>query len=152
MIDVKDYIEEVNAYKSKGIIYDKLIALKDSYLDTNYLNKTEEEIYYLALNIIEELFNPLQIYKEPLIPLSFLQSNIGKTLLDVINVSDNRVISINDVVEMSKTETNKKGYSYQYINKEIKSGKLKGIKHNGNWQIQYKDAVKFLEKKNIIIY
>ncbi|HBJ1651997.1 hypothetical protein HYH38_16235 [Clostridium botulinum] len=152
MFNVKDYIDGIEKYKDNIAIYNKLIELKNIYLDINHLNKTQQEIYALALEIVEDLFNPLQIYKEPIIPLSFLQSNIGKILLDVINGSYNRMISINDVVEMSKTEKNKKGYSYQYINKEIKAGKLRGIKHNGSWQIQYKDAVKFLETKNIIIY
>lgn len=150
MIDIKGYIEEVKNYENNISLYDKLLELKESYLDTNHLNKTEHEIYLLSINILEELFNPLQLYNEPIIPLSFLQSNIGKTLLGIINDNNNRVLTIYDMVKMSKTKNNEKGYSYQYINKEIKVGRLKATKYNGSWQIEYEEAIKFLERKNIL--
>lgn len=150
MIDIKGYIEEVKNYENNISLYDKLLELKESYLDTNHLNKTEHEIYLLSINILEELFNPLQLYNEPIIPLSFLQSNIGKTLLGIINDNNNRVLTIYDVVKMSKTKNNEKGYSYQYINKEIKVGRLKATKYNGSWQIEYEEAIKFMERKNIL--
>ncbi|UYZ39101.1 helix-turn-helix domain-containing protein (plasmid) [Clostridium beijerinckii] len=150
MINIKVFTEEISGYKDKGSIYDKLLELKDCYLGNNSLKKSEKEIYSLSLIILEQLFNPMNQYNEPIIPLSFLQSELGKTLLAIINDNDKRLLTVNDVVEMSKTKSNKKGYSHQYIHKEIKNGKLPATMYNGRWQISYEEAKKFLEKRKKI--
>ncbi|WP_315069315.1 hypothetical protein [uncultured Clostridium sp.] len=149
MINIKGYSEEIEQYKSKKNIYAELTELKDCYLGANSKNRSEEEIYKIAISMLAKLFNPLQLYSEPIIPLSFLETNIGKTLLSIINENENRVLTIKDIVEMSKTQNNKKGYSYQYINKEIKEGRLTATMYNGRWQITYEDAITFLKKKKI---
>ncbi|MVX63746.1 hypothetical protein GKZ28_08565 [Clostridium chromiireducens] len=149
MTNIKELTEEINSYKDKEHIYNKLLNLKESYLGTNIMNKSEEDIYSLAVNIIEDLFNPMHLYNEPIIPLSFLKSELGKILLSVINNNDKRILTINDVVEISKTSKNEKGYSYQYINNEIKVGRLQATMYNGRWQITYEEAIRFLRKKDI---
>lgn len=146
MKNKNDYIAEVHKYEKNKIVYDKLLELGKIYFDTNPTNIiNKQEIYKLSSTIIDELFNPMNLYSEALIPISFMKSTVGKVLFEVIN--DNRTITINELIEMSKTTENPKGYSYQYINKEIKIGRLSATQCNGRWEIEYEDAIKFLEKK-----
>ena len=150
MTNKNDYINEVNNYKMNKIVYDKLQELGEIYFEANPINTiSKQEVYKLSLTIIDELFNPMKLYSEALIPISFMKSAGGKVLLEVIN--DNRTITINELIEMSKTAQNPKGYSYQYINKEIKIGRLPATQCSGRWEIEYEDAIKFLEKKKVHI-
>lgn len=141
-INVDVLNSEIDEYKEP--VKNLLIELKKCYLD-NQNNKFEQ--YDLAMKIIKELFNPNNLYSEPLIPLSFLNTMTGNILMSILQEEKSRLISIKDIINLSKSTSKPNGYSYQYISKEIKEGRLKAERYQGRWLINISDANNFLKSK-----
>ena len=142
-INVDVFNSEIDEYKEP--VKNLLIELKKCYLGNSQNNKSEQ--YELAMKIIKELFNPNNLYSEPLIPLSFLNTMTGTILMSILKEEKNRLISIKDIINMSKSPSKPNGYSYQYISKEIKEGRLKAERYQGRWLINISDANNFLKGK-----
>jgi hypothetical protein len=67
---------------------------------------------------------------------------------DIIN---KKVFTLKQIAEFSKSEKKPKGFSRQYLNKEIERGNLKATKFNGLHLVEKEEAIKYLSKKNIIL-
>lgn len=144
-INIESYISETEDYKQS--VKELLLELEECYLGANTKKRNKEYVYKLSLKIIQELFNPYNLYSEPLIPISFFKTTIGKTLISILYEEEERVLTIQDIVNMSKSKDKPKGYSYQYINNEIKLGRLKAERYHGRWVINIEDAKTFIESK-----
>lgn len=146
MIEKDEYIREAKATYSEPI-QEKLLKLYEIYATDS---KEDLESTILMDDILNCLFNPTGIYKEPMIPLSFLKTTVGRVVVSVMGDKDNRMYTINDIIAMSKTEQRPLGYTHQYLSQEIKAGRLKAVKDGSRWMLPHSEAIRFLRSKGIL--
>jgi excisionase family DNA binding protein len=141
MINKRKYFEEVEKLlneKSNLDIEDfnsLYKALCNSYSGDDSLNGIE-----IANKILADLFN-IPVLKDVLIPLSFLETEIGRVILQVkFGVEDDRIYITEEVAAMLD-------FSVQYIIKEAKNGNIVAEQRGRNWLFKGKDVDAYLLKK-----
>lgn len=94
-------------------------------------------------NFCDELIKKMfGIYKEILIPWSFLDSEIGKAIIQVKYGKSSGIYFVREIAEgLDK--------SRQYINQEIKFGNLKGYKRCGNSIVYKEDLKDYIVKRGL---
>ncbi|MEG1482914.1 MAG: hypothetical protein RSA57_03850 [Cetobacterium sp.] len=147
MIDKDDFLREAKEYTND--VEEKLVKLYERNENIIYSKENDLETYSLINNIIADLFNPTGVFSEPMIPLSFLETSIGRVIISALSDIDNRMYSINDLINMTRTAERIEGYSYQYLSQEIKAGRLKASKDNNRWTIPHAEVKRYLKTKGI---
>jgi hypothetical protein len=130
-------LEEMKADNFDENLKNKIIRLYNSL--TGALN---EEISNedLAMEIMNELFNPYGFYKELMIPFSFYRTSLNSLIVSAFDISiKDDFYTVGDLVALT-------GKSKQFINKEIKLEKIKAIKEAGRWKISREEGNKFISK------
>lgn len=140
------FVEELQDIKNEEIKQKSLI-LYDSIISFENIGQKQLQ---LADQIIEGLFNSQNLYYEPIIPLSFFQTSLGKLILIVLNDESEQNYTINALIELTKTKDKPQGLTKQYISQEIKAGRLKAIKESGVWKIPSGEAKRYLAEKGLI--
>lgn len=133
-----EFITNEQTREDLSFIYDNLKNKKRSSVSHVYKNNDNIEIITKVKSILNDLFNPYKISNEPMIPFSFFQTLIGKVIMSAI--SENVDYTVTDLATMT-------GLTSQYINQEIKSGRLKASKDSGRWLIPAYEAERFLSYK-----
>lgn len=144
----EDFIKEIDIYKDET--KDKLLKLYEYNNIENKLRLFDQDIEELINKVLNDIFNPLGFFKEPVVPFSFFKTVIGKEILAAMTDMENRTFTINELIELTKTKERKEGYTFQYISQEIKIGRIKAYKKFNRWIIPYKEVKMFLKAKNII--
>lgn len=147
MIDEKEFLKDIEEFDDE--LKENLIEI---YELNNLDHNTKEdnlEIANLIQGVLNKLFNPRGLYKEPMIPFSFFETRIGKSILTALGTLDNRMYTINDLISMTETEEKPEGYTYQYISQEIKAGRLEATKDSGRWVISYPEVQRYLKSKGL---
>lgn len=62
-----------------------------------------------------------------------------------------KVFTLKQLSKFSITEKKPKGFSRQYLNKEIERGNLKADKYNGIYFVKEGEMKRYLSKKNIFL-
>lgn len=138
---------EVENIKNKEL-RDKIYKLYYQEKNEESNKEKNEELNIVLFEILNELFNPYNVVDKDsvAVPISFLKSETGKLILKLISKTESEIITINDLVEMSKNYKDG-GYSKQYISKEIERENIKATKDSGIWLINKSDAIRYFEKK-----
>ncbi len=147
MVDNGEFLREIKMYPID--IQEKLLKLDKINRTKTYSKEEDLNISSLINDVMMELFNPLNLFDEPIIPFSFFETNIGRTILTAMSDIDNRLYTIPDLIYMTIDKDRPQGYSNQYISQEIKSGRLKAIKDGGRWLITHSEVQRFLKSKGI---
>lgn len=115
--------------------------LSDEYKDKIDSLVIKEDVSYDDVkNVLEDILNPNKIYPEVYVPISFLFSEYGSKLIK--SLYNNGLDSVTP--KIAATEL---GVTKQYINKILKSGKLKGTNKDGNWIIKRADLEEFKKSR-----
>lgn len=141
MIDRKKYFEEVDEIlKNKITDLDKqdfVILLSAA---VNKDNDNSSQVYeYVVNKIVQGLFGGL--FTQPLIPWNFLNTEIGKVIIQVKFGLNNEIYFINDLVQFT-------GYTKQFIGKEVKNGNIKMNRKHGIYYAYEKEVDEYLKMKN----
>ena len=128
-------------------VREKILNLYELYKENTADNL--KNISELAEEILRELFNPFGAYKETMIPYTFFQSSLGKIIIAIMNNNLEKVYTIQDLIEISKTEDRPNGYSKQYIGQEIKRNSLIATFVNGRWEITEDELNRYLKLKGL---
>lgn len=147
MNNIDDLKKEISNY-SNGT-QEKLIRIFEVSKKTNNFKENDLELYSLIEEVFNEIFNPNKVYLEPLIPLSFFKGTLGSFLINLLNEMENRLYTVGELVELTKTEDRPNGYSYQYISQEIRSNRLNAIKDGNRWLIPNTEVRRFLNNKGL---
>lgn len=116
----------------------------------NHLTGTKKirNIKSVCKELIKELFKT-EFSTDVNIPYRFLNSNLGSIVFTALYCkSIEKYYNATEVVELTKTLENPKGFSRQFIVMEANSGNLKGTK-KGSWVFEETDVNEWLIKKNI---
>lgn len=65
---------------------------------------------------------------------------------------EERVFTLKQVSRLSINEKKPKGFSRQYLNKEIERGNLKAVKFDGIYVVREEEMRRYLNKKNIFLF
>lgn len=140
------FLSEIEQIKDESIKEDLLNLWN---IQVKSYDGVVDEKFELANKILNALFNPESMSNDTNIPLSFLNKEIGKLIMSSMTSVNSKLYSVNEVVELTKTEDRPSGYSVQYIIQEIRSGRMKAIKKGNRWFLQHSELKKFLEYKGL---
>lgn len=142
--DREQFIKEVEAITSKENTREKLMQLYDhikGYARCENPNKIVEEV-------LSDLFGG-KFATDILIPFNFYKTDIAKIIFSIIHDSIDRLYSMKDLIEFTKTEEKLKGYTRQYLNHEIRDGRLQGIKKGKMWMFTEDQINEYLITKEL---
>lgn len=139
----KIFMKEVNRIKNEEIRI-KLSNIYDHLTGVNKLDNAKEVIN----EILESMFC-LSKDVGILIPYSFLDSNIGRVLFSAFYGFNQSIYTINDIIDFTKSEKKPKGFTRQYIIKEINNGNIAGVFFNSNWFFYEDEINRYLLKKGL---
>lgn len=107
-----------------------------------------EKVNNFTKEVIEDLFYN-KFYSEVMIPLSFHETVIGKAIFTVMYSDQERMFTVNEIIELTKTTEKPDGYTRQYIGQEIKDERLKACKKNNRWVVAEEDLNEYFASKGL---
>lgn len=134
----EQYREEALRFSPK--IQGGLFELYDHILGTRKIKNAQK----MVRTILSEIFTA-QYSNETNIPLKFLDTSIGKVLFTIMFGMEERIYTVNDIIQMTVSESKEKGVSRAWLAKEIKEGSLVGTFSNGRWIFNESQVDDYLE-------
>lgn len=133
---INKYLDEVNVLVSKGVDREDIELL----LRIASGEQIDVDKKYLTDKILDDLFNN-GYTQDILIPLSFLDTEIGKALGRVrFYMHKEKKYRVKDICDVT-------GYSRQYISEEIENGNIVCEREGRNIYFNEVEFNKYLEKK-----
>jgi hypothetical protein len=141
--DRKYVIVELNDLKDKSL--EKVVLeLYDHLLGKKTIDNAKDKIE----DVLRKMFK-IQYSKDVHIPLDFcINSSIAKVLFNIL-YADEALYSTLDMMKLTETPENPKGYTRQYICKEVRTGRLKATKKGGSNFFTESEVIRYLITKGI---
>jgi hypothetical protein len=139
----EDVIKELNEIADKSIKKD-VLELYEHLLGKKTVDNAKDKIE----DVLRKMFRN-QYSKDVSLPLDFcINSTIAMVLFNIL-YSDEVLYSTLDLIKLTETEENPKGYTRSYICQEIKNGRLKAIKKGGSNFFTEREVMRYLITKEI---
>ncbi|MBU3173256.1 hypothetical protein [Clostridium estertheticum] len=98
-------------------------------------------------NVLREMFG--KYTTDIMIPYQFHKSMIGTVIFSVMYGMKEVTYTVKDIIQLTKTDKNPKGYTKQYVGQEIRDGNLKGNVERGRHVFVKEDVNKYLVTKGL---
>lgn len=148
--DKNTFLAEAKKLNNNKLIIDELEMIYDHVKQFQTLEDPE-----LAVKkVLKDMFI-MPGMNDIVIPYSFYFTSVGKVIFSAlygINEQYNKneiMYTITDVVGFTRTEKRPKGFSKQYLNKQINERKLIGVFRNNRWEFERKQVNDFLKLKGL---
>lgn len=139
----KDLMKEIELLKDENI-KDKVLKLYN-----HILGKEEvPNVNVIVKETLADLF-PNRFSSEVMIPLSFHDTLIAKLLFSIMYCQQEKMYSMQELIELTKTDEKPLGLTRQYLGQEIKNKNLKAEKKGNRWLFKESEVNRYLAKKGI---
>lgn len=139
------YLEEIEKmeYSKNAELEKQLLFLFDVYEGNSECETIKEEVYKTLEMIFDNGFS-----SEIMLPISFIQSQIGTVLFDLLYNHQEQEYTVKEIVELLNCIGK---YSRQYVSRilseERQAGIINGTNKHGMWFYRHSDVMAFVQRR-----
>lgn len=142
--DKNEFMNEVESIKDVEV-RNKLLLLYNHFMKYEKVKNVSR----LVKEVLNDIFNYNGLSADPQVPLSFHFTAIGRVVFGVLYNQEERVYSVKELMEFTKTQEKPEGLSKGQISQDFSSGKLKGDKKGGRIYFNESQVNEYLVSKGL---